>query len=174
MKEKFKKSHNDYWAKPQVFKALREGCNILEADIWFHNKKILLAHAWKPFESQYFGTLDQYLGKMKNSGNKELWLQIEFKTADEDIHPVLAKLLNKYNSEDECKINYLIYGKDAQWTKRGTSAEKFFKHHTDVNHPEKKIENLFWWDNWKRDPDREIETVDLFDVKYPKLKKIFN
>lgn len=168
MKEQYKKSHNDYWAKPQVFKALEENCNILEADIWLHSGRIMIAHAWKPFDSQYFGSLDSYLDKMKKSGKKELWLQIEFKTADQDIHKKLESLLNDYNSREGCKINYLIYGKDEKWTKRGTNASKFYNEYKDS------IANLFWWDEWKRDPEREIETVDLFDATYEGLKKIFN
>lgn len=167
-KEKYKKSHNDYWVEPQVFKALEENCNILEADIWLHNNKIMIAHAWKLLNFQYFGSLDDYLSKMKNSGKEELWLQIEFKTADQDIHDKLGKLLSDYNNKTGCKLNYLIYGKDQKWTKRGTNASNFFKDN------ENKIANLFWWDDWKKDPKRDIETVDLFNAKYEKLKKIFN
>ena len=160
----YRKSHNDYWVEPQVTRALENGCNILEADIQFFKGKVLVAHAWKPLESMYLGSLEDYLAKMKNCGKDELWVQIEFKTADKKMQTKLKEIFEKFNSMPGCKINYLIYGGDKLG--RGRNARAFYDEYKN------KVANIFWYRDWI--VGKDIETIDLFNKKYEKLKQIIN
>src|SRR4051812_22414032 len=66
-------SHNDYEQTRPLFDTLAHGFLSVEADIWFQNEKLLVAHtplAWKPDRTLQSLYLDPLRERVKRNGGK--------------------------------------------------------------------------------------------------------
>lgn len=74
----YKKSHRDQKVRPYVYKAILEGCTILEIDIQSACREIVLGHNWRPKLPILFDcTLEEYLERLPV--NKEVFVQLDIK-----------------------------------------------------------------------------------------------
>ena len=113
MKTMLLHSHNDYWCKRPLWDAIEYGCNMIEADIIYCNKNLMLSHSWRPFEFLCYGELEKtYLQPLRqyclDNPQKEMWMYVEYKDSDERINALLYNLFSEY------KINNLHYTISAQ------------------------------------------------------------
>ena len=58
------KSHNDYFVRPQLLKALKAGCKIIEIDVIYLNGEVLLSHSFRPFKWMTYGEAEDYFKMM--------------------------------------------------------------------------------------------------------------
>lgn len=92
------KSHNDYWNAKPIYKAIAKNCFILELDIAYINKELVLSHSWRPFRSMTYGSVKIYSDFcMGYALDQELFLVIDLKTSRVDALPLLIDFI------DDCK-----------------------------------------------------------------------
>ncbi|MCC8409745.1 phosphatidylinositol-specific phospholipase C/glycerophosphodiester phosphodiesterase family protein [Mucilaginibacter sp. UR6-1] len=100
-------AHNDYWHKRPLFDALDNGYTHIEADIFYINGEMVVAHFFPFFQGNR--TLEKlYLkplaDRIKKQGNvfegydTPVTLMIDIKTGAEDTYRALKPLLQKYSS----------------------------------------------------------------------------
>ncbi|MCD8740408.1 phosphatidylinositol-specific phospholipase C/glycerophosphodiester phosphodiesterase family protein [Mucilaginibacter roseus] len=100
-------AHNDYWHKRPLFDALDNGYTHIEADIFYINGEMVVAHFFPFFqgkrtlENLYLKPLSE---RIKRQGNifegydTPITLMIDIKTGAEDTYQALKPLLKKYSS----------------------------------------------------------------------------
>jgi alkaline phosphatase len=105
-------SHNDYEQKVPFFAAYNEGFGSIEADIFWHNNEILVAHSagelslHRTLEDMYLKPIQSFIEK--NNGHayadssRKLQLMIDIKTEGVNTLAKLVELLQKYPALTQC------------------------------------------------------------------------
>lgn len=99
-------AHNDYLHKHPLLDALANGYTNIEADIFLHGKKLIIAH-FNPFfkndrtlERLYLKPLSDRIknnnGQVYKGYNSPVILMIDIKTGAVNTYPALKQLLEKY------------------------------------------------------------------------------
>ncbi len=100
-------AHNDYWHKRPLFDALQNGYTYIEADIFFVNGEMVVAHLFPFFqgdrtlENLYLKPLSQLVKKQGSvfaGYDTPITLMIDIKTGPESTYEALKPLLEKYRS----------------------------------------------------------------------------
>lgn len=100
-------AHNDYWHKRPLLDALDNGYTHIEADIFYINGEMVVAHFFPFFqgkrtlENLYLRPLADRIKKQGNifdSYDTPITLMIDIKTGAEDTYQALKPLLKKYSS----------------------------------------------------------------------------
>lgn len=158
MKPKLLHSHNDYWCKRPLWDAIEYGCNMIEADIIYMNKKLMLSHSWRPFAFMCYGELeDTYLRPLHrycaDNPEKDLWMYVEYKDSNEKINDILYKLFKQYAISN---LHYTISAQNERWYQkpRFKTAMKFYNNYRD--------QLQLKWKTTELAQEYEITKVDLF------------
>lgn len=147
----FKHSHNDYWNKPQLLKALKAGCNIFEADVIYQCGEVLMSHSWRPFKWMTYGEAESYFQFLKSYVGEQIYLYIEIKTSDYRIVAKLYHLIQKYGTGN---VTILINGINRWFSKdRYDIAMQVLYFRSDIH----------WFPDWK--VKKKIERVELYKSK---------
>ncbi|MCX8122712.1 MAG: hypothetical protein N3F66_00935 [Spirochaetes bacterium] len=151
-------SHNDYWCKRPLWDAIDYGCNMIEADIIYLNKKLMLSHSWRPFTWMCYGELEKtYLKPLsqycQQNPDKEMWMYVEYKDSDENINDLLYHLFKNYSIAN---LHYTISAQNEKWYQKGRykTAMKFYNMY--------KEELQLKWKTTELAQEYEIKKVDLF------------
>ena len=97
-----KHSHNSYWNKLPIHDALNNQCTMVEFDLIYSFKRMLVNHVWLPFHFLTYGSLEQWLNQYLvilnsiNLQNKKYYFYIEIKTGNMDVVSNLCDLLLPY------------------------------------------------------------------------------
>jgi alkaline phosphatase len=105
-------SHNDYEQKVPFYAAYKEGFGSIEADIFWHNNEILVAHSagelllHHTLEDMYLKPIQSFIEKNKGhayaDGTRKLQLMIDIKTEAVNTLAKLIELLQKYPVLTKC------------------------------------------------------------------------
>lgn len=101
-------AHNDYMHKRPLLEALENGYTNIEADVFLHNNKLIVAH-FSPFfkknrtlENLYLKPLYEYIkqhnGRIYENYTQPLILMIDIKSSANITYQALKPLLEKYSS----------------------------------------------------------------------------
>jgi hypothetical protein len=98
-------AHNDYWHKRPLYDALQNGFTYLEADVFLHKDRLIVAHI-NPFfrrhrtlEKLYLQPMARYIANRRQqapTGMDSLVLMIDIKSDGEKTFRALEAVLEKY------------------------------------------------------------------------------
>lgn len=149
-----KQSHNDYWNRVKLHRALNENCNIIEVDVIYLRGDLYCSHSWRPHPALTYGRLEEYFKAMERYGEKEVYLYVEIKTSDWRAIDTMGKLLKKYPG-----VKVLVKGverwfsPDREWiarviTRQNKNAQSYDEYRARVGQNE--IAKLYKITNWRR------------------------
>jgi hypothetical protein len=101
-------SHNDYWQKPPLFKALSMGYTYIEADILLIKNRLVVAHRRPLRPSKTKDLTEMYLDPLFKIYNEKgyfykdhpspIFLMIDIKTGAEETYEKLLEVIKPYES----------------------------------------------------------------------------
>jgi len=150
-----KKSHNDYWAEPQILRAIAHDCRIMEIDVIYLRGWAMLSHSWRPFFFLTYGMVKKYFSFFdKYSGPDKLYLLVDIKTSNRDIVPVLERFImsceNKY-------VDFLIRFDENNDRRREVATELFQRVEQSG-----KVFIYHRWVHFMKQDGYIIETINLY------------